>query len=95
MNPDRVFYKCPNHRVILQLCHRFGCFESLLFRIWFEFVMLFGQRGGCNFFHWEDGEDSYVDYLVSIGATEVEDEEEMTKEGEDSGDNTGVKILDL
>ncbi|KQK12162.1 hypothetical protein BRADI_1g01946v3, partial [Brachypodium distachyon] len=66
MNPDRVFYKCPNHR-----------------------------RGGCNFFHWEDGEDSYVDYLVSIGATEVEEEEEMTKEGEDSGDNTGVKILDL
>ncbi|KQK08360.1 hypothetical protein BRADI_2g41420v3 [Brachypodium distachyon] len=56
------------------------------------------RRGGCNFFHWEDGEDNYVDYLVSIGfqgpdigATEVEDEEEMTKEGEDSGENTGVR----
>ncbi|PNT67687.1 hypothetical protein BRADI_3g30580v3, partial [Brachypodium distachyon] len=60
-NPDRVFYKCPNHR---------------------------NGKGGCNFFHWEDGEDSYVDYLSSIGvvipcidsAGEIEEQEHKVEQ---------------
>ncbi|KQK07715.1 hypothetical protein BRADI_2g37230v3 [Brachypodium distachyon] len=66
------------------------------------------QKGpqGCNFFHWEDGEDSYMEYLALIGvsfgsvvvsaaftATEVEEAVGGNTAGKSSGNDILMREL--
>ena len=42
---------------------------SNLVSIYFPNFFFYEQKGpqGCEFYHWQDGPNNYVEYLVSIG----------------------------